>query len=77
MLKTAGLDPAFAVGGVMSGMQSNASDGKGEHFVLEADESDNTFLKYPYYSAIVTNIDNDHLAHFGTLKNLKMLFARF
>lgn len=77
VLTACGLDPAFAVGGVMHGLQSNASDGKGEYFVLEADESDGTFLKYPYAFAIVTNIDTDHLAHFKTMEHLKDAFQTF
>ena len=76
-LKTAGFDPAFAVGGMMHGHETNAQDGKGEYFVAEADESDGTFLKYNYHSAIVTNIDTDHLVHYGTWEKLVSSFEEF
>jgi len=77
VLKTAGWDPAFMVGGMIKGIDVNASDGKSEYFVAEADESDGTFLKYNYHAAVVTNIDTDHLAHFGSWENLKKGFQEF
>jgi UDP-N-acetylmuramate--alanine ligase len=77
VLKCASFDPAFAVGGMMLGLDVNASDGKGEYFVAEADESDGTFLKYNYHSAIITNIDTDHLAHYGTWEKLLEAFNEF
>ena len=64
VLVDGGLDPSFAVGGVLPAFQSNARFGKGEYFPFEADESDRTFLKYHPYGAIVTNIDNDHLNNY-------------
>src|SRR5262249_40034963 len=73
----AGLDPAFAVGGVMRGLEINAAFGKGGYFIAEADESDGTFLKYPYSKAIITNIDNDHLAHYGSFEKLVEGFQTF
>ncbi|HXF29638.1 MAG TPA: UDP-N-acetylmuramate--L-alanine ligase, partial [Chlamydiales bacterium] len=77
LFKEAGWDPAFAVGGMMKGIEMNSSDGKGQYFVAEADESDGTFLKYNYHSAIITNIDTDHLAHYGTWDNLVASFSQF
>lgn len=77
VLKCASWDPSFAVGGMMTGLESNASQGKGEYFVAEADESDGTFLKYNYHSAIVTNIDTDHLAHYGSWEVLVASFQQF
>lgn len=76
-LKTAGLDPSFAVGGIMPQFHSNAGHGKGEYFVAEADESDGTFLKYDSYGAIITNIDFDHMNHFGTESELIQAFHTF
>lgn len=70
-------DPCFAVGGLLAGFDVNAIAGKGKEFVVEADESDGTFLKYPYKAAIVTNIDSDHLAHFGSFDVLKQAFKQF
>lgn len=77
VLQHAGLDPAFAVGGVLLQSDSNASYGKGDYFVIEADESDATFLKYPYYAAIVSNIDSDHVAHYGSMQALVEAFSSF
>ncbi len=73
----AGKDPSFAVGGLLQGKEINASHGKSPYFIAEADESDGTFLKYYPEGAIVTNIDNDHLAHFGTWENLVEAFKTF
>lgn len=64
VLVDAGLDPSFAIGGMLPAFQSNAKFGRGEIFALEADESDRTFLKYHPFGAIVTNIDNDHLNNY-------------
>lgn len=77
VLHAAGLDPSFAVGGQMQGTQSNAAFGKGPYFVAEADESDGSFLKYSYEYAIVTNVDTDHLAHFGNWEALVEAFRKF
>ena len=76
-MKVAKFDPAFAVGGMMHGHETNAQDGKGEYFIAEADESDGTFLKYNYHSAIVTNIDTDHLVHYGSWDKLVEAFTEF
>lgn len=64
VLVDAGLDPSFAIGGMLPAFQSNARFGQGALFALEADESDRTFLKYHPFGAIVTNIDNDHLNNY-------------
>lgn len=77
VLYEAGSDPSFAVGGIMLNCGTNARYGKGKYFIAEADESDGTFLKYPYVGAIVTNIDTDHLAHFGSIENLEEAFSQF
>lgn len=77
VLQHACWDPAFAVGGVLLQSGSNASYGKGEYFVIEADESDATFLKYPYHAAIVSNIDSDHVAHYGSMEALIDGFSSF
>jgi len=77
VLVHAGLDPSFAVGGIIPQLGSNAGAGKGEHFVAEADESDGTFLKYTPFGAIVTNIDLDHMDHFKTEETLLNAFKTF
>lgn len=73
----AGLDPSYAVGGMLPQFQTNASHGTGEYFVAEADESDGTFLNYHSYGAIVTNIDLDHMNHFITESALIAAFKQF
>ncbi len=73
----AGLDPVFAVGGVLPQFQVNAGYGTGEYFVAEADESDGTFLKYNPWGAIVTNIDKDHMDHFKSEAVLEESFETF
>lgn len=77
VLVEGGLDPSYAVGGVIPQLQSNARNGKGEYFVAEADESDGTFLRYHPYGAIVTNIDNDHMNYFETEERLERAFGDF
>lgn len=77
VLKEANLDPSFAVGGVLPQLQVNAGQGHGDYFVVEADESDGTFLKYQPWGAIVTNIDLDHLDHFKSESALITAFGAF
>ncbi len=77
VLKDAGIDPAFAVGGVLPQYHSNGGDGKGPYFVVEACESDGTFLKYMPFGAIITNIDSDHLDYYGSEKALHVAFFDF
>lgn len=73
----AGKDPSFAIGGLLIDREINAAHGTSPYFIAEADESDGTFLKYSCEGAIVTNIDNDHLAHFGSWDNLVKAFKTF
>ncbi|WP_068470149.1 UDP-N-acetylmuramate--L-alanine ligase [Candidatus Protochlamydia phocaeensis] len=70
VLVEAGLDPSFAVGGMLPEFQSNSRFGEGDLFAFEADESDRTFLKYHPFGAIVTNIDNDHLNNYEGSESL-------
>jgi len=64
VLVGAGLDPSFAVGGILPQFHANSRCGHGDIFAFEADESDGTFLKYHPFGAIITNIDDDHLNNF-------------
>ncbi len=68
---------AYAVGGILKNYSTNASYCASDYFVAEADESDGTFLKYNPYAAIVTNIDSDHLAHYGSIENIEKAFSTF
>jgi UDP-N-acetylmuramate--alanine ligase len=77
ILQHAGLDPSFVIGGEISEVGSNAHHGTGEHFVVEADESDRSFLHYRPHVAIVTNIDEDHLNTYGDLQGLEDAFVEF
>jgi UDP-N-acetylmuramate--alanine ligase len=76
-LVAGGIDPSFAVGGIIPQFQANAGCGKGEYFVAEADESDGTFLRYDPYGAIITNIDLDHMDHYGSVDTLIDAFEQF
>lgn len=73
ILKHAGREPSCAVGGIMAGLDTNAFMGEGPHFVIEADESDGSIVKYRPWISVVTNISRDH----KTLDELKQLFATF
>ncbi|WFE31291.1 UDP-N-acetylmuramate--L-alanine ligase [Micromonospora sp. WMMD975] len=77
VLQQAGTDPSFVIGGEISEVGSGAHHGTGEHFVVEADESDRSFLIYRPYVSIITNIEADHLNTYGDLANLEAAFAEF
>ncbi len=78
VLAEAGLDPTFVIGGQLKSAGSNAKLGTGRYLVAEADESDASFLHLQPVVAIVTNIDNDHLAtHGGDFEKLKQSFVEF
>ena len=66
VLRAAGLDPTVVVGGKVNALGTNARLGAGDLFVAEADESDGSFLKLTPTIAVVTNIDAEHLDHYGT-----------
>ena len=76
LIKT-GYDPSFAIGGIVRSIGSNGGHGKGAYFVAEADESDGSFLKYPPFGAIITNIDNDHLDYWKSQQMLLEGFKQF
>jgi UDP-N-acetylmuramate--alanine ligase len=77
ILQQAGEDPSFVIGGEISEPGSNGHHGTGDYFVVEADESDRSFLLYRPYVAIITNIDADHLNTYGDLAGLSAAFADF
>jgi len=77
VLQQAGFDPSFVIGSEMNESGSNAHYGTGEHFVVEADESDGTFLLLPTTAAIVTNVEPDHLNYWGTFEALEQAFVDF
>jgi UDP-N-acetylmuramate--alanine ligase len=77
VLHRAGLDPTAVIGGKLPSLGSNARLGQGEYLVAEADESDGSFMKLSPTVAVVTNIDPEHLDHYGTLAALKRTFVDF
>ena len=77
MLTGVGLDPFVLVGGDMQELAGNARVGKSNYLVTEADESDGTFLRLFPKMAIVTNIENDHLDHYGTVDKIISAFRTF
>jgi UDP-N-acetylmuramate--alanine ligase len=77
ILDRAGLDPTVVVGGILNTIGSNARLGKGEYFVLEADESDRSFLLLSPTIAVVTNIEPDHLDHYRDLEDIQSAFLSF
>src|SRR6478736_4487421 len=76
-LKELGADPTFVNGGVVSQLGTSSATGSDDIFVIEADESDGTFLLYDTSIALVTNVDPDHLDHYGTYDAFHDAFARF
>jgi UDP-N-acetylmuramate--alanine ligase len=77
LLAHAGMDPTAVVGGKVNTFGSNAKLGKGDYMVVEADESDGSFLRIPPTIAIVTNVDPEHLDHWKTAEALRRGFLDF
>ena len=77
LLQVAGLDPSFALGGELVGAGTNGHAGTGEVFVAEADESDSSFLVYTPEVSVVTNVQVDHLDHYGTAEKVVEAFEAF
>jgi UDP-N-acetylmuramate--alanine ligase len=77
VLVEAGMHPSFIIGGDENEIGTGAVWDDGEWFVIEADESDGTFLTIPRRAAIVTNVEADHLEHWGGYVALEAAFARF
>jgi UDP-N-acetylmuramate--alanine ligase len=77
LLDGGGMDPTVINGGVIHAYGSNARIGQGEWMVVEADESDGTFNKLPATVAVITNIDPEHLDHYGSFEAIKAAFDTF
>ncbi|AZO76392.1 MULTISPECIES: UDP-N-acetylmuramate--L-alanine ligase [unclassified Bosea (in: a-proteobacteria)] len=77
LLEKGGLDPTVINGGIINAYGTNARMGESDWMVVEADESDGTFLKLPADVAIITNIDPEHLDHFGSFDAIKAAFRAF
>jgi UDP-N-acetylmuramate--alanine ligase len=77
MLDAAELDPTVINGGIINAYGTNAHLGSGDWMVVEADESDGTFVKLPATICVVTNIDPEHLDFYGTFENVQKAFTSF
>src|SRR6202012_4714108 len=77
LLDAGGFDPTVINGGIINAYGTNARLGAGDWMVVEADESDGTFLKLPADVAIITNIDPEHLDHFQTFEAVQEAFRAF
>ncbi|MDJ0920124.1 MAG: UDP-N-acetylmuramate--L-alanine ligase [Henriciella sp.] len=77
LLDGAGIDPTVINGGIINAYDSNAKVGTGEWIVLEADESDGTFMKIRPTIAVVTNMDPEHMEHYGTMEALRAAFDTY
>jgi UDP-N-acetylmuramate--alanine ligase len=77
LLDAGGLDPTVVNGGIINAYGTNAKVGSGDWIVVEADESDGTFLKLRSTAAVVTNIDPEHLDHYGDFDAVKRAFRDF
>ncbi|WP_182417427.1 UDP-N-acetylmuramate--L-alanine ligase [Bartonella sp. HY038] len=77
LLDAGGYDPTVINGGIINAYGTNARMGEGDWMVVEADESDGTFLKLPADIAVVTNIDPEHLDHYGSFDAVREAFRQF
>jgi UDP-N-acetylmuramate--alanine ligase len=77
LLDAAGMDPTVINGGIINNYGTNARLGAGDWIVVEADESDGTFVKLPATIAVVTNMDPEHLDHYGTVEAMNQAYEAF
>ncbi|WP_321502349.1 UDP-N-acetylmuramate--L-alanine ligase [Breoghania sp.] len=77
LLDAGGMDPTVINGGIINAYGTNARIGEGDWMVVEADESDGTFVKLPADIAVVTNIDPEHLDHYGNFDAVRAAFMQF
>jgi len=77
LMKEAGKDPTYIIGGIVHNLGGHAHVGQGEYLVAEADESDGSFLMLNPVASVITNIDDDHLDHYGSREGLLSAFIQF
>lgn len=77
MLETAGFDPTVINGGIVNAYGTNTRMGQSEWMVVEADESDGTFTRLPANVVVVTNMDPEHMEHYGSFDNVKAAYRQF
>ncbi len=77
ILMQARLKPSFVIGGILNSLASNARLGKGKYVVVEADESDGSFLRLPHAVSVITNIDSEHMDYYKEFDNMKAAYRLF
>ncbi|MBR6675130.1 MAG: UDP-N-acetylmuramate--L-alanine ligase [Alphaproteobacteria bacterium] len=77
ILMQAKLKPSFIIGGILNSAASNAQLGKGKYVVVEADESDGSFLRLPHAVSVITNIDSEHMDYYKEFDNMKAAYRLF
>ncbi len=77
MIDAMGLDPSFLIGGTVQAYGTNAKCGAGDYYIVEADESDGSFVHLSPHVALITNIEADHLDHYGTIEAIYEAFGDF
>ncbi|MDZ4169089.1 MAG: UDP-N-acetylmuramate--L-alanine ligase [Coriobacteriia bacterium] len=77
MLAGMGMEPSFLIGGELDGFNTNAVNGAGEHYVVEADESDGSFVYLDPFVALLTNVEADHMDHYESLEQITHTFVEF
>jgi UDP-N-acetylmuramate--alanine ligase len=77
VLLHSGAEPSYVIGGIVAETGLGAADGQGPHFVIEADESDGSFLMFTPDAAVVTSVEADHLDNYGTLAAVETAFTAF
>ncbi len=77
MLARMGMEPTFLIGGEVDGFDTNAAHGSGPHYVVEADESDGSFVYLDPFISVITNIEADHMDHYDSLADIEAVFREF
>ncbi len=77
LMKESGKDPTYIIGGIVHNLGGHAHVGQGEYIVAEADESDGSFLMLNPVASVITNIDDDHIDHYGSREGLHIAFTQF
>jgi len=77
MLSRMDLEPTFLIGGEVDGFDTNAANGAGRHYVVEADESDGSFVYLDPFISVVTNVEADHMDHYESLADIEATFTEF
>jgi UDP-N-acetylmuramate--alanine ligase len=77
MLARMGAQPTFLIGGEVDGFDTNAANGSGPHYVVEADESDGSFVYLDPHISVITNVEADHMDHYDSLADIEAVFREF